>query len=136
MIRGGVTGSAVSFPYEPIRVELSLVSVVSVEDVAPEGRELLPVDHLGRARSRFRVLPCHAANSHDSLVGSPDESQAHLEEQLDLGLNRILLAVVEQLCAVSALQEECLALCYVAQELLQLEDLLGQDERRQAFQFL
>lgn len=102
--RGG-GGEGISLD-QPLGVQLPLVDVVPVEYVAPEAGHLPAVDDLGRAAPGLGVLAGHAADADDALVGAPDEDEAHLQQQLDLGLDGALAAVVEELGAVAALQEE------------------------------
>lgn len=104
--------------------------MVAIENIASEARQLLAIDHLRRARSRLRILASHAPNAHNPLVGAPDEHQTHLQQQLDLGLDGALLAVVEQLGAVAALQQEAVSLGDLAQVGFQGVDLVGVDEGR------
>lgn len=116
-------------------VNFALVLVVSVEDITTEAGHLLAIDNLSRAGARLGILAGHAADAHHALVGAPDEDDAHLEEQLDLGLDGVLLAVVEQLGAVAALQEEGVALGDVAEVRLEREDLGRVHQRRHAAEF-
>ena len=119
---------------QSLGVELAVVQVVAVEDVAAERRHLLPVDRLHGAGAGLGVLAGHAANTDDSLVGAPDEDQTHLQQQLDLGLDDALAAVVEELGAVASLQQEGLALGDIPQVLLELVDLVGVDNGRELLQ--
>lgn len=106
--------------------------MIAIEDITSEAGQLLAVDHLRRTAPRLRILPGHAANADNPLPRAPDEDQAHLQEQLDLGLNGVLLAVVEQLGAVPALQEEGVAGRDVAQVRLEPLDLGRVDNGRHA----
>ena len=100
----------------------------TVQDVTPEARNLPPVNHLGGTGPRLRILASHAADADDALVGPPDEDEAHLQQQLDLGLDGALLAVVEELGAVAALEEEGFAGGDVPQVGLEALDLVGMDD--------
>lgn len=106
--------------------------MVAVDNIALEAGNLLAVDNLSWAAPRLGVLSGHAADSHDSLPRAPDEDQTHLQEQLDLGLNGILLAVVEELGTVSALQEEGVSSSDIGQVRLETLDLVRVDDGRHA----
>ena len=97
----------------PLGVQFPLVGPEAVEDVAPEAANLflLPVDDdgLGGLGPRLGILASHTGNSHDGLVGAPDEYQTHLQEELDFGLNGGLVAIAEQLRTVASMEEESLA---------------------------
>src|SRR5690554_1620246 len=95
---------------EPVWVNLPFVKAVSVDDVPLEARDFLAVYYLCRAAPRLGVLSGHPPDPDDPLLGAPDEHEAHLQQQLDLGLDAVLLAVGEELGAVAALQEEGIAL--------------------------
>lgn len=119
---------------KPVGINVSLILMVAVENIASEARNLLAIDNLRRARARLRILASHATNSHHSLVSSPDENHTHLQQELDLGLNSLLLAVVEQLSTVSALQQEGISLSDIAQTGLQVLNLIGVHQRRHAIE--
>lgn len=99
--------------------------MIAIENVPPEAGQLLAIDNLRRAGPRLGILPGHAADAHDALVGAPDEHEAHLQQQLDLGLDGALLAVVKELGAVAALQQEGVSLGHLAQVRLEGVDLVG-----------
>ena len=94
----------------------------AVKNVAPEGWDLLALDCLHGAGPWLRILTSHAADANNSLVGTPDENQTHLQEKLDLGLNDTLLAVVEELGAITALEQKGLSLGHIAEEFFELDD--------------
>lgn len=104
--------------------------MVAVQNVAPEAGQLSAVDHFSRARSRLGILTSHAANANHTLVCAPNQNKAHLKQQLDLGLDGALLAVVEQLGAVASLEQEGVSLGDVAQMSFQGIDLIGVNQRR------
>lgn len=106
--------------------------MVAVQNVSSEAGQLLTVDHFRRAGPRLGILASHAANANDTLVRAPDEHETHLKQQLELGLNGALLAVVKQLGAVAALQQKGISQGDLAQLSLQSVDLMGVDQRRHA----
>ena len=111
---------------EALRIELSILDAVAVQDVAAEGGDFNGGavaggvgDTLSGARPGFGVLAGHASDTDDAAVGAPDEDKAHLQQQLDLGLDDVAATVVEQLCTVTPLQQEGLSPRYISQALLQ-----------------
>ncbi|KAI6764845.1 hypothetical protein HG531_012732 [Fusarium graminearum] len=121
---------------EAVGVNLTILKTEAVDDVALETGDFLSIDHLSRTRSRLRILSSHSTNAHNSLVGSPDENDTHLKQQLDLALNRTLAAVVKELCAVAALEEKSVALCDIAEVSLQSNDFIGMHQRGEVGEFL
>lgn len=115
---------------ETTGINLTLIDVVAVQNISSEAGQLHAVDHFRRARPRLGVLASHAANANHTLVCAPDEHQTHLKQQLDLGLNGALLAVVEQLGAIAALQQKGISLGDLTQVSFQGVDLTGVDQRR------
>lgn len=120
---------------EAIRIQLPLLNLEPIQDIPPEARNLLAIHNLRRATPRLGVLPGHPADSDHGLVGAPDEDDAHLQQELDLGLDGALLAVVEELGAVAALEQEGVALGDIAQVGLERVDLVGVDDGRQPGEF-
>lgn len=117
---------------QTLRIQLSLIHMKPIQNIAPKTGNLFPIHNLRRARPRLRILARHPANSDDPLPGPPDEHQTHLQQQLDLGLNGALLAVVEELRAVAALEEKSFTRGDVAQVGLEALDLVGVHDRGHA----
>lgn len=126
-VKKGFKGNSLD---ETVGINITLIDVVAVQNVSSEAGQLHAVDHFRRARPRLGILASHAANADDALIGAPDEHQTHLKQQLDLGLDGALLAVVEQLGAVAALQQKGISLGDLAQVSFQGVDLTGVDQRR------
>ena len=78
----------------------------------------------------------HAGNANYFLLGAIDQDQRHLKEQFDLGLDSVLVAVVEKLGTITALQKECIAKSYLTQFVLQLSDLTGCNDRWETVQLV
>lgn len=113
---------------QPLRVRLPLLRIKTVQDVAAETGDLPPVDDLRRAGPRLRELARHPADADDGLVGAPDQHQAHLEEQFDLGVDGSVGAVGEELGAVAALEEEGSAQGGVPEAGFKFADFRGRDD--------
>lgn len=90
--------------HQTVWINVSLVDMIAVEDIASETRDFLALVHFSRTRSWLGVLASHAADADNAFVGPPDEHYAHLQEQLDLGLDGPPLAVIEELGAVATLE--------------------------------
>ena len=129
-------GRVVVGTHKTVGVQLALVGVEAVEDIATERGHLLAVNSLDGGRTRLRVLTSHAADTHDGLVGAPEEDEGHLQKQLDLGLDHILLAIAEELGAIATLQEEGLALSDIAKVFAETDDLVGEDEGREVLELV
>ncbi|KAI6756615.1 hypothetical protein HG530_011213 [Fusarium avenaceum] len=121
---------------ETVRINRPVLETVAVNDVSLEAGDFLSIDHLGGTRSRLRILPSHTANAHNSLVGSPDEHNTHLQQELDLALNGALATVVEEFRTITTLEEKGIALCHIAKMGLESDDLIGVHQRRQVGEFL
>jgi hypothetical protein len=119
-----------------VRVNRPVLETVAVDDVAFEAGDFLSINHLGRTRSRLRILSSHTTNAHNSLVGSPDENDTHLQQELDLALDGTLATVVEELRAITTLEEKGIALCHIAKMGLESDDLIGMHQRRKVGEFL
>jgi len=124
----------VSILDESVGIKCSLLESKAVQDVTPERWHLLSVDSLHGAGPGLGVLTSHAADANHTLVGAPNEYQTHLEKKLNLGLDDILLAVVEELSAVAALEEEGVATGHIPQKFFEADDLAGMDDRGQPFE--
>jgi len=118
--------------HQAIWVQISLVRRETVQDIAPEAGNLLAIDSLHGRASGLCILARHPRNAHDRLVPAPNKDERHLKQQLDLGVDGILVAVIEQLGAVAALEEEGFALCYVGERAAKAPDLSRSDYGRQA----
>jgi hypothetical protein len=119
-----------------VGINRPVLETVAVDDVALEAGDFLSINHLGRTGSRLRILSSHTANAHNSLVGSPDENDTHLQQELDLALDGALATVVEKFRAVAALEKKGIALCHIAKMGLESDDLIGVHQRRQVSEFL
>ena len=80
------------------------VGFVAVQDVATERGHGDAVYGFHGTGSRFGELAGHASDANDLLLCTVNQDQAHLQEQLDFGFDHALLAIVEELCAVAALE--------------------------------
>ena len=112
------------------------VGFVAVEDVATKRGHDDAVDRLHGAGSRFGELAGHASDADDLLFGPVDEDEAHLQEQLDFSFDHALLAVVEELCTVAALEQEGVSQSDISQAVLQLDDFVRCDKWRESLQLL
>lgn len=104
--------------------------MVAIQNVSSEAGQLYAVDHFSRARSRLGILASHATNANHTLVCAPNQDEAHLKQQLDLGLDGSLLTVVEELGAVASLEQKGISLGDLAQVSFQGVDLIGVNQRR------
>lgn len=119
---------------EAVGVGCAVFGGVAVEDVAAKGGRGHAVEELGRAGAGLGVLAGHAGNADDGLRGGMDKDEAHLQQQLHLGIDGVGGAVVEQLCAVAALQQELTAEGDVAQLVLEGDNLSRGNDGGQSLQ--
>ncbi|KAG1388192.1 hypothetical protein G6F60_013812 [Rhizopus arrhizus] len=90
----------------------------------------------GIGRTRLGVLAGKAPNADHRLAQAVHQHQAHLQQHLQPVGNGARFAVAEILRAVTALQQEALALLRLGQLLLQRQDLPRGDQRRQPLQLM
>lgn len=102
----------------------------AVDGVAAVGRQRHAVAGLGRLGARLGVLPGDPADLDDRHGGRVRQDGAHLEQGLQLGPDVLGGHTVEGLGAVTALQQERLALGDGSQPGAQLVALAREDERR------
>jgi hypothetical protein len=121
---------------ETVRINRTILKTETINDVALEAGDFLSIDHLSRTRSRLRILSSHTTNAHNSLVGSPDEDDTHLQQKLDLALNGALTTVVKELSAITALEKEGVTLRNIAKMSLKSNDLMWVHQRRKFGKFL
>lgn len=132
-MRGGVIEGYI--PHQPRRIRRPLARQIPIDIIPPKTRNLLPVHHLGQTTPRLRKLPRHPRDPDHGDPRAPDQHQAHLQQHLDLRVQRVLRAVVEQLRAVAALEEEFLAERHLLEFPPQLHDLVGGDEGGEGLEF-
>jgi hypothetical protein len=116
-------------------VQLSLLESKPIENVSSERWDFLAIDLLRRTGPRLGILASHSTDADNPLVRSPDQHQAHLQEKLDLGFNGALLTIVEQLRAVSALEEKRLALSHIPEMFPETDNLSGMNDWRKTLEF-
>mmetsp|Transcript_15252 Transcript_15252/g.59646 ORF Transcript_15252/g.59646 Transcript_15252/m.59646 type:complete len:407 (-) Transcript_15252:43-1263(-) len=130
---------------QAVGVGRALVNRVAVDVVSPEGSDLLldhdlllsavddllllDLDGLPAAAARLGELASAADDADDGHVGAPDEDEAHLQNDANLVLDQLLLAVHKALGAVATLQNEGLALSSQRKATLQALHLPRADER-------
>ena len=102
-----------------------------IDDVAPVGRQLHPIDCLSIVGARLGVLAGHSAHADDRDARAPREHEAHLQKNLQLRLDGRLGAVGKALGAIAALQEECLTARRLREMPAQGIHLAVMDQRRQ-----
>ena len=90
--------------YKSRGIRCSVFRVIAVNVVAAEGVDLFSLIHLRRLGPGLCKLACHSCDTYNGLIGTPDQNQAHLQQELDFRLNSLLLAVVEELRTITALQ--------------------------------
>mmetsp|Transcript_20128 Transcript_20128/g.56702 ORF Transcript_20128/g.56702 Transcript_20128/m.56702 type:complete len:216 (-) Transcript_20128:221-868(-) len=101
-------------------VPLAVRRGVAVDVVALEGHDLsIAFHHLCRLAARLAVLARNAGDAQGRLPGHVLGDHAHLEDELQLSLEAIPLAVDEALGAVPALDEEALTPPSLCQQGLQ-----------------
>lgn len=113
-------------------IDSTVLNAETIDNVTLETRHLLAINNLHRARPRLRILPSHTSDTHNRLVNTPDENDAHLQKKLDLALDGALATVIEELGAVTTLEKKGVALCDIAEVGFQSDDLVGVDERGEA----
>ena len=100
---------------QAIWVNVAVLWMVIVQDVAAEGWNSLAVEDFRGAASRLCILSGHAGDTNDWKMSSVDEDQRHLEEELDLRVNGGSITIVKELCTITSLQEESLSECHISQ---------------------
>mmetsp|Transcript_128601 Transcript_128601/g.333428 ORF Transcript_128601/g.333428 Transcript_128601/m.333428 type:complete len:309 (-) Transcript_128601:84-1010(-) len=117
---------------EALGIPLAVLGVVAVDVVALEGHDLPVTLHdLGRLAPRLAVLPGDPGDADGGPVCHVLDDGAHLEDQLELRLEAVRLAIHEALSAVAPLHDEALATASLGEELLQAVSFGGLHERRQ-----
>ena len=101
----------------------------AVDDVAAVARQLLAALLLGGRGARLGELAGDAPHLHHLRVAAEGQDQRHLQEQLEIVADVVGLVLLEALRAVSALQQEALALRHVGQLLLEVAHLLDEHQR-------
>mmetsp|Transcript_81294 Transcript_81294/g.263674 ORF Transcript_81294/g.263674 Transcript_81294/m.263674 type:complete len:386 (+) Transcript_81294:374-1531(+) len=120
---------------QSLRIPFSILGLEAVDVVAFEGHDLtVPLHDLGGLAAGLAVLACDAAYSHCGLADNMLHDHAHLQDQLELGLQSLRLTIHEALGAIAALDNEALTTASLCQQLLQPVCLGRLDDRRQPAQ--
>jgi hypothetical protein len=108
----------------------------AVDQVATVARQGHAVLALGVGRARLGVLAGEAADAHHRQAHAVHQHQAHLQQHLEAVRDHLGRAVVEDLGAVAALQQEALAILRLRQLLAQVHHFARSHQRRQRMQFV
>mmetsp|Transcript_67031 Transcript_67031/g.151446 ORF Transcript_67031/g.151446 Transcript_67031/m.151446 type:complete len:254 (+) Transcript_67031:794-1555(+) len=127
--RGG--GVPVSLQ-QTLRIPLPVGRGEAVDVVALERHDLaMTLNNLRRLAPRLAVLPSDTRNADRGLPCDMLRNHAHLQQELQLGLKAVLLAIHEPLGAVTALDDETLSPASSGQETLEAFGLGGAHQRRE-----
>ena len=106
----------------------------AVDGVAPIGGQGDAVHSLAVGGARFGVLACHAAQLHDGDGGAKGQDDGHLQQHAKGVADDVCVELAEAFGAVTALQDEGMALGGLAERCLQPTCLAGEDQRRVGLQ--
>jgi hypothetical protein len=101
-----------------------------VDDVAAIAGVFHPPDDFRRSRTRLGKLPCHAAHLDDRHFRPIGQHDRHLQHHTERVADVIRRKFRKGLCAITALQQERLALGRQRQLLFKLARLARENQRR------
>ena len=114
---------------KPFWIRCAVGGVETVQDVAAEAGNFFVINNLSGARTWLRELACHPRNPNDGFIGTPNQDQTHLKQQLNFGVNRLFGAVGKQFRAVASLEKESFAQCCISKAVLELDNFRRSDDR-------
>eukprot|EP00162_Nutomonas_longa_P013827 comp21721_c0_seq3/m.48422 comp21721_c0_seq3/g.48422 ORF comp21721_c0_seq3/g.48422 comp21721_c0_seq3/m.48422 type:complete len:459 (+) comp21721_c0_seq3:630-2006(+) len=118
--------------HKPVWVWLAAARVKAVDDVALEDIDHGSVSELfGGIRARLGILACNAPDTHNGCLCAPHKHQRHLQDDLELGVDRAHVAVEKPLRTVAALQQEPLPARHLREIVSEALDFLALDQRRE-----
>jgi hypothetical protein len=125
-----------AWPHKALRIGASCFGRERrrVDEIAAVARQRRAVARLGIGRTRLGVLAGETADAHHGQLQAMHEHEAHLQHDLEAVGDQRRGAVVEALRAITALQEEAMALRRVREQCLQRQDFPRRDQRRQVAQ--